>query len=101
MFIFLFILFLYHIRYLILVWFFLHVVKENNEEPKEKNQRMMELWRLAQQVPTFVVTWSMLVHSQQHLGGGEGVMEGWGGSGDVKFDLWEDDMAEHQRVEAG
>lgn len=74
----------------------LHVVKVINTEPKEKYQRMVALRRQAQQVPTFVVTCSRLVHGLQHRGG-----EVMGASEDVKFDLWEDEMAGHQRVETG
>lgn len=68
-------------------------------EPKETNQRMVALRRQAQQAPTFVVTWSELAHGPQQRGGE--VMEGQGASGDVKFDLWKDEMAGDQRVGAG
>lgn len=46
-----------------------------------------------------MVTWSSLARSPQHRGGE--VMEGWGASGDVKFDLWKDEMAKDQRAGAG
>lgn len=76
-----------------------HVLKEINTEPKETNQRMVPLRRQAQQDPTFVVTWSRLARGPQHRGGE--VMEGRGASGDVKFDLWKDEIAGDQRVGAG
>lgn len=76
-----------------------HVLKEINTEPKETNQRMVALRRQAQQAPTFVITWSKLAHGPQQRGGE--VMEGRGASGDVKFDLWKDEMARDQRVGAG
>lgn len=76
-----------------------HVLMEINTEPKETNQRMVALRRQAQQAPTFVVTWSELAHGPRQRGGE--VMEGWRASGDVKFDLWKDEMAGDQRVGAG
>lgn len=68
-------------------------------EPKETNQRVVALRRQARQAPTFAVTWSRLACGPQHRGGE--VMEGWGASGDVKFDLWKDEMAGDQRAGAG
>lgn len=70
--------------------------QEINTEPKETNQRMVALQRQAQQVPTFVGTWSRLACGPQHRGGE--VMEGQGASEDVKFDLWKDAMAGDQRA---
>ena len=66
---------------------------------KDTNQRMVALWRQAQQVPKFVVTWSRLARGPQHRGGDE--LERRRASGDVKFDLWKDEMAGDQRAGAG
>lgn len=73
-------------------------------ELEEANQRMVALQGEAQQAPTSLVTCSSLARS--HCG----MEEGWnkwrkegrmGGSKDVRFDLWKDEMIRDQRAGEG
>lgn len=73
--------------------------------PEETNQRMA-LQEEAQQAPTSTVTCSLLSHLLLVKGEGRQISEGreggWmGGSRDVRFDLWKDEMIRDQRAGEG